>query len=251
MVETVRGWIDAAERIVVLTGAGISTDSGIPDFRGPRGVWTRNPAAEKLATLQHYVADPDVRRRSWRDRLESPAWQAQPNAGHRALVVLERRGKLHTLITQNVDGLHRMAGTSPERLVEIHGTMREVVCLNCGERAPMERALARVRAGEEDPACRSCGGILKSATISFGQSLVAEDLERARQAAQNGDMMFAVGTKLSVWPIAGVVPLAKEAGARVVILNAEPTEMDQLADMVLRGSISGLLPQLVGAEANR
>jgi NAD-dependent deacetylase len=251
MVATVRGWIDAAERIVVLTGAGISTDSGIPDFRGPQGVWTRNPAAEKLATLQHYVADPDVRRRSWRDRLDSPAWQAQPNAGHRALVALERRGKLHTLITQNVDGLHRMAGTSPERLVEIHGTMREVVCLSCSERAPMERALARVRAGEEDPACRSCGGILKSATISFGQSLVAEDLERARQAAQNGDMMLAVGTKLSVWPIAGMVPLAKEAGARVVILNAEPTEMDQLADMVLRDSISGLLPQLVGAEADR
>ncbi len=244
-VQTVRGWIAAARRIVVLTGAGISTDSGIPDFRGPQGVWTRNPQAEKMATLQHYVADPDVRKRSWQDRLSSPAWQAKPNAGHLALVELERRGNLDTLVTQNVDGLHLMAGTSPERLIQIHGTMREVTCLACGERAPMERALARVRAGEDDPACRSCGGILKSATISFGQSLVAADLTRAQQAAHRSDLMLAVGTKLSVWPIAGVVPTAKEAGARVVIINAEPTELDSMADAVLRGSISELLPRLV------
>jgi len=241
----VRGWIDAAERVVVLTGAGISTDSGIPDFRGPQGVWTRNPGAEKLATLQNYVADPDLRKRAWRSRLESPAWKAEPNAGHRALVTLKRRGKLDTLITQNIDGLHQAAGSSPARVVEIHGTMREVVCLDCGERAPMERALARVRAGEEDPPCRSCGGILKSATISFGQGLVPEDLRRAERAAARCDLMLAVGTKLSVFPIAGVVPVAKRAGARVVIVNAEPTEMDELADAVLRGSISELLPPLV------
>jgi len=247
MIDTARAWIDAAHRIVVLTGAGISTDSGIPDFRGPQGVWTRNPEAEKQATLQNYVTDAEVRRRSWRSRLESPAWRAQPNAGHVALVTLERRGKLDTLITQNVDGLHQMAGSSPAKVVEIHGTMREVTCLDCGERAPMERALARVRAGEEDPPCRSCGGILKAATISFGQSLVAEDLARAGAAARRADLMLAVGTKLSVWPIAGVVPTAKEAGARVVIVNAEPTEMDGLADAVLRGSISALLPQIVGA----
>jgi NAD-dependent deacetylase len=244
-VQTVRSWIAAARRIVVLTGAGISTDSGIPDFRGPQGVWTRNPQAEKMATLQHYVADPDVRKRSWQDRLSSPAWQAKPNAGHLALVELERRGNLDTLVTQNVDGLHLLAGTSPERLIQIHGTMREVTCLACGERAPMERALARVRAGEDDPACRSCGGILKSATISFGQSLVAADLTRAQQAAHRSDLMLTVGTKLSVWPIAGVVPTAKEAGARVVIINAEPTELDSMADAVLRGSISEILPKLV------
>jgi NAD-dependent deacetylase len=241
----VRGWIDAAERVVVLTGAGISTDSGIPDFRGPQGVWTRNPGAEKLATLQNYVAEPEVRKRAWRSRLESPAWTAEPNAGHRALVTLERRGKLDTLITQNIDGLHLAAGSSPARVVEIHGTMREVVCLDCGERAPIERALARVRAGEEDPPCRSCGGILKSATISFGQGLVPEDLRRAERAAARCDLMLAVGTKLSVFPIAGVVPVAKRAGARVVIVNAEPTEMDELADAVLRGSISQLLPPIV------
>lgn len=246
-IDTVRAWIGAARRIVVLTGAGISTDSGIPDFRGPQGVWTKNPQAEKMATLQHYVADPDVRKRSWQDRLASPAWHAKPNAGHQALVALERRGTLDTLITQNVDGLHLMAGTSPERLIQIHGTMREVTCLDCGERAPMERALARVRAGEADPPCRSCGGILKSATISFGQGLVADDLTRAQHAAQRCDLMLAVGTKLSVWPIAGVVPTAKEAGARVVIVNAEPTGMDDLADAVLRGSISAILPRLAEA----
>ncbi len=130
-IDTARAWIDAAQRIVVLTGAGISTDSGIPDFRGPQGVWTKNPEAEKMATLQHYVADPEVRKRSWRDRLASPAWHAKPNAGHRALAALERRGTLDALITQNVDGLHQLAGSSADRVVEIHGTMREVTCLAC------------------------------------------------------------------------------------------------------------------------
>ena len=244
-VQNARRLIEDARHIVVLTGAGISTDSGIPDFRGPQGLWTRNPEAEKMATLQHYVADREVRKRAWRNRLESPAMTAEPNAGHKALVALEQRGTLLALLTQNVDGLHQKAGSSPALVVEIHGTAREVTCLACGERAPMERALARVRAGEEDPPCRTCGGILKSATISFGQSLVAEDLRRAERAARACDLMLAIGTKLSVYPIAGVVPVSKEAGARVVILNAEATEMDALADVVLRGSISALLPRLV------
>ncbi len=243
-----RELVDTAQRIVVLTGAGISTESGIPDFRGPQGVWTRDPQAEKMATIQNYVADPEVRKRAWQSRLHSPAWTAEPNAGHRALVVLERRGKLHTLITQNVDGLHAKAGSDPARIVEIHGTMREVVCLSCDERAPMERALARVRAGEADPTCRSCGGILKSATISFGQGLVREDLMRAQHAAEACDLLLAVGTTLAVFPIAGVVPIAREAGARLVILNAESTAMDDLADVVLRGSIGQVLPRLVGAD---
>ena len=241
----VAAWVGAAERIVVLTGAGISTESGIPDFRGPQGVWTKNPGAEKMATLSHYVADPEVRRRAWRTRLESPAFQAKPNAGHLALVALERAGRLHTLITQNVDGLHQAAGSSPDLVVEIHGTLHEVMCLSCGERAPMQRALGRVRDGEADPACRTCGGILKSATISFGQNLVARDLQRAESAAESCDLLLAIGSTLSVFPIAGVVPIAKRAGARIVIVNAEPTEMDGLADAVLRGSISEILPRLV------
>ncbi|MEZ5235313.1 MAG: Sir2 family NAD-dependent protein deacetylase [Acidimicrobiales bacterium] len=216
----------AAQQVVVLTGAGISTDSGIPDFRGPNGVWTKNPAAEKMATIQNYVADPEVRKAAWQNRLHSPNWKAQPNRGHRALAAFEGTGRLHTLITQNVDGLHQAAGSDPTKVVEIHGTVREVVCLECDERAPMERALARVEAGEEDPPCRSCGGILKSATISFGQSLVMQDLARAEQAARACDLMLAIGTTLAVYPIADVVPVAKRAGASVVIINGEPTAMD-------------------------
>jgi NAD-dependent deacetylase len=245
----VRSWIEAAERVVALTGAGISTESGIPDFRGPQGLWTKNPGAEKMATLQHYMAEPEVRRRAWRSRLEGSARSPEPNEGHRALVALERRGKLHALLTQNVDGLHQSAGSSPQLVVEIHGTMRDVVCMSCGERAPMEHALERVRAGEEDPPCRTCGGILKSATISFGQSLVQEDLMRAERVAQECDLMLAIGSTLSVYPIAGVVPVAKHWGARVVILNAESTEMDDIADAILRGSIGGILPRLVSPSA--
>ncbi|MDH5671453.1 MAG: NAD-dependent deacylase [Myxococcales bacterium] len=246
-IERAAALVKKAQRVVVLTGAGISTESGIPDFRGPQGVWTKNPEAEKLSTLQHYMGDPEVRKRSWKKRASSRALAAEPNAGHRALLGLERQGKLHTLITQNIDGLHQRAGTSGERVVEIHGTMREVVCMACGERAPMERALERVRAGEEDPPCRSCGGILKSATISFGQSLVMEDLARSERAAQECDLMLAVGTSLAVYPIAAVVPLAARAGASIIIVNGEPTEMDPLAAVVVRGRIGESLPRIVGA----
>ncbi len=242
----VRSWIDGAERIVALTGAGISTESGIPDFRGPKGVWTLNPGAERTANLQYYMSDPSVRRTAWKRRLESSFDARQPNAGHRALVWIEKRGKLHTLITQNIDRLHHKAGSAPEKIVELHGNALEVVCMSCDERAPMERALARVRAGEEDPPCRSCGGILKSATISFGQSLVEADLRRAERAALACDLLLAVGSTLAVYPAAGVVPVAKSAGARVVILNGEPTEMDGLADAVVRGQIGEVLPLLVG-----
>jgi NAD-dependent deacetylase len=245
--------VASSHRIVVLTGAGISTDSGIPDFRGPAGVWTKDPEAEKLSTLQTYLADPDVRRRAWRHRLDSPAWSARPNAGHEALVVLERRGVLDTLVTQNIDGLHQAAGTDPDRIVEIHGTMRHAVCLSCSTRTPMPEILDRVRAGEEDPACTEatprgvCGGILKSATISFGQNLVAEDLVRSEEAARRSDLLLAVGSTLSVYPAAGLVPTAHRAGARVVIVNAQPTDYDAVADVVVAGSISEVLPVIVAA----
>ncbi|HEU4645855.1 MAG TPA: Sir2 family NAD-dependent protein deacetylase [Burkholderiales bacterium] len=243
--DSARGWIDAAQRVVALTGAGISTDSGIPDFRGPQGVWTKNPKAEKLSDIRYYMADPEVRRLSWQSRLENPAWRAQPNTGHKALVELERRGKLHALITQNIDELHQLAGHSPEKVIEVHGTMRQVVCMSCDERAPMEKALARVRAGEADPPCRSCGGILKSATISFGQQLVPEVIDRAMRAAAEADLFLSVGTSLQVYPIAGAVQIAKQAGARLVIVNAEPTPFDDLADAVFNDSISDVLPRLL------
>lgn len=242
----VAGWLRAAAWVSVLTGAGISTESGIPDFRGPQGVWTRNPAAQALFTLDTYLADPALRETAWRNRLEHPAWAAQPNAGHLALVDLERQQKLHTLITQNIDGLHQLAGSDPDRVVEVHGTIREVGCLNCGERAPMEWALDRVRTGEEDPECRTCGGMLKSATISFGQSLIADDLGRAERAARECDLLLAIGSTLSVSPICDVVPVAKHFGATVVIVNADPTQFDHLADALVRGSISDVLPEIVG-----
>ena len=240
-----RTLVDGARRIVALTGAGISTESGIPDFRGPQGVWTKDPEAEKLATLQHYMASRDIRTRAWQSRMRMLARQPSPNEGHRALVALEERGKLDTLITQNIDGLHQVAGSDPARIVEIHGTVRQVVCMACGDRHPMEDALARVRAGEDDPPCKLCGGILKSATISFGQSLVAEDLMRAERAARDCDLLIAIGTTLSVFPIAGVVPVAHHSGAKIIIINADPTEMDALADVVLRGAIGELLPAVL------
>lgn len=240
----VRAWIDAAERVVVLTGAGISTDSGIPDYRGPQGVWTKNPKAEKLSDIRHYMADPEVRRLAWQRRLEHSAWSARPNPGHAALVALERRGKLHALITQNIDELHQLSGNSPERVIEVHGTLRKAVCMRCGWRGPMQETLERVRAGEADPACRICGGILKSATISFGQALVPEVIDRALRAAGEAQVLLAVGSSLQVYPVAGAVPAAKSAGARVVIVNAEPTALDAMADALLPGSISEILPRI-------
>ena len=243
----VKAWIASARRVVVLTGAGISTDSGIPDFRGPQGVWTRNPAAERQSTLQHYLADPAVRRAAWRSRMDHPAWTAQPNAGHRALLALEQRGQLHALITQNIDELHQLTGHAPERVIEVHGTMRRVMCWRCGQRTPMATVLERVRAGEDDPACRACGGILKSDTISFGQALVPEVIDRAMIAAAEADLLLAVGSTLQVQPVAGVVPLAQRAGARVVIVNNQPTPMDGLADAVLREPIGEVLPAICAA----
>jgi NAD-dependent deacetylase len=245
LLDDVKSWIAGAERIVALTGAGISTDSGIPDFRGPQGVWTKNPHAEKMSNIHYYLADPEVRKASWQNRLASPAWSAKPNPGHLALVELERRRKLHALITQNIDELHQVAGNSPELVIEVHGSMRRFMCWGCGMRGPMQKVLERVRAGEEDPKCRDCGGILKSDTISFGQQLVPEVIERAMDAAGEADVFIAVGTSLQVYPIAGAFDIARSAGAKTVIVNAEPTPYDSMADAVLDGSISAVLPAIV------
>jgi NAD-dependent deacetylase len=241
-----------SHRIVLLTGAGISTDSGIRDFRGPNGVWTKDPTAEKAANLETYVHDPEVRRRTWQNRLTSPFWLAEPNEGHAALVALERSGRLDTLVTQNIDGLHQKAGSDPARIIEIHGNSSEIVCLRCHHRQPAEPVHERVRRGEADPSCAevgqdgsTCGGILKAATISFGQNLVARDLRRAEAAAGACDLLVAVGSTLAVFPAANLVPLASRAGAAVVILNGGPTAMDPLADVVVNGPISELLPALV------
>ena len=243
--DTARQWIDAARRVVVLTGAGISTDSGIPDFRGPNGVWTKNPAAEKASTLQHYLADAEVRRAAWQNRLTSPAFSARPNDAHAAIVALERRGKLHALVTQNIDELHQKAGSDPSLVVEVHGTIHRYHCWGCHDEGPMDVMLERVRAGEPDPACRLCGGIVKSATISFGQSLVPEVIDRALTVATEADVLVAAGTSLQVYPVANMVPRAVQAGAKVIVVNGEPTKMDGLADAVLRGRLGEILPALL------
>ncbi|WP_432987605.1 SIR2 family NAD-dependent protein deacylase [Dactylosporangium sp. CA-233914] len=231
--------------VVALTGAGISTDSGIPDFRGPKGVWTRDPEAMKLSSIEHYVADPDVRRRSWQERLTHPAWGAEPNAAHRALVDLERAGRLDVVVTQNIDGLHQRAGLPDAKVIELHGTIHETECLDCGARGPMRATLDRVEAGEPDPACLSCGGLLKSATISFGQQMNMATLTAAAEAAVSCHTFVAIGTSLTVHPAAGLLEVAAKQGARIVILNDAETPYDAIADEVIRDPIGEVLPRLV------
>jgi NAD-dependent deacetylase len=241
----VAGWWQAASKVTVLSGAGISTESGIPDFRGPQGIWTRNPAAQAMFTLDNYRADPEVRRLAWHNRLEHPAWEARPNAGHQALVALERSGRLRAIVTQNIDGLHQRAGSDPDLVIEIHGTLFEVECLSCGRRTAMRDNLDRVEAGEADPACLVCGGIQKAATISFGQALKVDVLRAAQRAARQCDLLLVVGTTLQVQPAAGLAEVAVAAGARMVIVNRDPTPYDGLASALLRDPIGETLPRLV------
>lgn len=238
--------LEQASAVAVLTGAGISTDSGIPDFRGPKGVWTKDPEAEKKSHIDVWINDAEHRKDRWQRLASRQIWaEVDPNDGHKALLELERSDKLHTLVTQNVDGLHQEAGSDPAKVVEVHGTTRRVKCLDCGDGAPMQKAIDRILAGEDDPACRSCGGILKSATISFGQSLEVESLERAQVAAQECDVLLCVGTSLGVFPVANMVPIAKNFGADIVIVNGEPTGFDELASVIVRGSISEVLPAMM------
>ncbi len=237
--------VAGAERIVVFTGAGVSTESGIPDFRGPNGVWTKNPAAEKASNISHYLNEPDVRAVAWQNRLSTPAWTAEPNVAHVALVELERQGRLHALVTQNIDGLHQKAGNDPSNVIEVHGTVWFTRCWECEDRRPMEQALERVRAGDPDPSCLECRGILKSDTISFGQALDPEVIDRALRVSDECDLMLAVGSTLSVFPAANCVPRAKASGAPVIIVNGDETAMDRYADHLLFGQIGEILPALV------
>ncbi|HEV2346122.1 MAG TPA: NAD-dependent deacylase [Actinocrinis sp.] len=238
-------WRGRPGPIAVLTGAGISTDSGIPDFRGPRGLWTRNPIAELASTYQNYVADPQLRVRAWQARRDNPAWKAEPNAGHRALVDLERSGRAVRILTQNIDRLHHRAGSSGRKVLELHGNMLEVVCVSCDARAPMRETFDRVAAGEPDPACVECGGILKSAVVMFGEPLDEQVIGEAAVYAQKCDIFLAVGTSLRVHPAAGLCELAVGSGADLVIVNNEPTPYDELATEVIREPISEALPRIV------
>jgi NAD-dependent deacetylase len=245
--ETVGDWFARGHRITVLTGAGISTESGIPDFRGPNGLWTKDPAAQRLSSIHDYVADPQLRIQAWQARREHAAWTAEPNPAHYALVDLERSGRLRAIVTQNIDGLHQRAGSSPELVLEIHGTIHQVACLACGDRTSMRSALQRVADGEPDPRCRVCGGLLKSATISFGQSLDVTVHRACVAAARDCDVFLTAGTSLQVHPAAGLCEVAVAHGARLVICNAEPTPYDELADAVVREPLSQALPELVSA----
>ncbi len=219
-------------RVAVLTGAGVSTDSGISDFRGPNGLWTRNPGAQAMFDITTYMRDPEVRRQAWANRRENPAWTAQPNRGHHALAELQRSAHLGTLMTQNIDGLHQRAGSLG--VLELHGTLWEVACMSCGGRWPTPEVLARP---EPDPPCVLCGGILKTATVSFGQSLDPEVLDAAFSAAHEADLLVAIGTSLQVNPVAGLAGVART----LAIVNAEPTPYDDDAEVVVRDSISDVL----------
>lgn len=231
--------------VALLSGAGVSTDSGIPDYRGPNGLWRRDPEAEKLVTYEYYMGDPEIRRRSWQLRRRNRALTAEPNAAHRAVVELERSGVPVRVITQNVDGLHQLAGMPVRKVLELHGTARSVVCTRCHARGSMQDALARVEAGEEDPPCLECGGILKSATVMFGERLDPVVLGRAVAITKACQVFVAVGTTLQVQPAAGLAGVAADHGARLVIVNAEPTPYDEIADEVVREPIGTALPRLL------
>ena len=233
------------ERLVVLSGAGISTESGIPDFRSPGGIWDKYDPAE--FTYQNFVANPAHRRRYWQMGREifPVIAQAEPNAAHRAVAALEQRGKVRAVVTQNIDGLHQKAGSSPERVIEIHGTALEVVCLSCEDRQPRDIVQERVAAGEEDPRCRLCGGLLKPATISFGQAMPERETAAAFEHAERCDAMLVIGSSLVVYPAAYLPKRAVERGARLVILNLQPTPYDDVAEAVLRGRAGETMTRLL------
>ncbi|MEU9649719.1 Sir2 family NAD-dependent protein deacetylase [Streptomyces sp. NPDC048110] len=231
--------------VAILSGAGVSTDSGIPDYRGPNGLWRRDPEAEKLVTYEYYMGDPEIRRRSWRMRRDTVALHAEPNAAHRAVAELERRGVPVRVITQNLDGLHQLAGVSARKVLELHGTARAYVCTGCRVRGPMAEAFARIDAGEDDPRCLECGGILKSATVMFGERLDPVVLGEAAAISKACQVFVAVGTSLRVEPAAALAGVAVEHGARLIVVNAEPTPYDALADEVVREPIGTALPGLL------
>ncbi|MFM7045569.1 MAG: SIR2 family NAD-dependent protein deacylase [Ilumatobacteraceae bacterium] len=246
-VDAARSLLAGARAVAVLTGAGISTAAGIPDFRGPNGVWTKNPGAEKASTIDHYLADAETRQWAWQRRVQLADLAPQPTVAHRSLLHLEHRAVLVGLATQNIDGLHHAAGSDPSLVHEVHGSNRLSHCMSCRGEWPTSVFLDRVRAGEADPPCADCGGIVKPAVVFFGETLPRAALEASMAAAEACDVLLAAGTTLGVGPINAMVPRAKRFGASVVILNDSPTEMDHHADLIVRGDIQEVLPQIVGA----
>ncbi len=235
----------ACTDILVFTGAGISTESGIPDFRGPQGLWTRMDPAEW--TIDRYVESEDTRKASWRRRIDTRRVEPEPNAGHRAVTALWRSGRSVGCITQNIDGLHRRAGLPPEALVEVHGNTDETVCLACGATFTTDDVAARVDGGEEDPSCEVCGGILKVSVVLFGEMLPVRELARAQDMADRADAVVVAGSTLSVYPAAQYPLDAAMRGVPFVIVNVGPTELDDLATVVVPAQTGTALPRLVAA----
>lgn len=248
--DAARAELSRAQRVVVLTGAGVSTASGIPDYRGPRGVWTLDPAAERASRFDAYSTDPEVRRASWRRLLARAQNPPQPNAAHLSLAQFERTGRLSLLVTQNIDGLHLAAGSSPGRTIEIHGHVRTVRCLACGSRQATSAVLVRVAAGDPDPRCEAivganaCGGVLATTIVRFGEQPDRLEMHRAKRAVRDCEILLCVGSTLSVNPAAGLVPLALDYDARVIIVNDAPTRYDDRA-LCVRGDITEVLPGLL------
>jgi NAD-dependent deacetylase len=238
------GWAQDVSRIAVLTGAGISTDSGIPDFRGPDGIWTRNPDMEEAFTYKRYVSDGEVRRRFWRAREDLYRRALSPNAAHRALAELEASGSAVRILTQNVDGLHQKAGSTPRKVLELHGSMATVACLRCKAKVATDEVVTRLDAGEADPACRDCGGILKPSVVMFGQLLDEAVLAHAANIARASQLFLAIGSSLMVEPAAGLCRVAVESGAHLVIVNRDPTPYDDLATEIVREPIGEAMPRL-------
>lgn len=240
-----RRLLASVDAIAVLTGAGISTDAGIPDFRGPDGLWTKNPAAERASTIQHYLADEEARRASWRMRLDTRLLDAAPTPGHHALVDLEKQGRLGHLATQNVDGLHRKAGTSPGLLTEVHGSVSGIMCVSCSWQGEVQPVLERVRGGDDDPRCTACGGILKTTVVMFGEMLPDGAMEECIAAVDTADAFLAVGTTLEVGPVNSMAFRARSRGLPVVVVNKGETAADGFADAKVEASISEALPALL------
>ena len=236
--------VEKAIRIVAFTGAGISTESGIPDFRSPGGVWSNN----RIVEYDEFLNDRDGRIEYWQQKVAM--WpemrDAMPNPGHLALVELERRGKLQTLITQNIDGLHQKAGS--RNVIELHGTTTRAECQTCHQSITMDEAVTRIENGEPAPECEACGGLLKPATISFGQALSERDLSAAVDACRKCDLMIAIGSSLVVQPAASLPQIAKKFGAALFIINRTTTPLDHLADLTLRDQIGQVLPDLVSTD---
>lgn len=244
MNDDLRKLIERSTRAVVFTGAGISTESGIPDFRSPGGVWSKN----RVIYFDEFVRSREARVEAWTRLFDGRGTikAATPNAGHRAVSRLVDIGKVSDVITQNIDGLHQASGVPAAKVIEVHGNATYAKCLSCGQRVEFDEIEPAFKATKEPPACKACGGIVKSATISFGQAMPEEEMERASDTALACDLFLAIGSSLVVYPAAGLPIAAKRGGAKLVILNRDPTELDHMADLVINAEIGPTLAKVVG-----